>query len=90
MERKVAEWISNYLKSDNYSISLKACHMLVDYLGNDLNKITNQLKKLKIICSNKDVEISPLHIQDNIGISKDYNIFELQKALSFRGLNKSL
>ena len=89
-ENKVAEWISNYLKSDNYSISLKACHMLVDYLGNDLNKITNQLKKLKIICSNKDVEISPLHIQDNIGISKDYNIFELRNAIGSGNLTKAL
>ena len=88
-ENKVPEWINNHLKSDNYSINIKACHMLVDYLGNDLNKITNQLNKLKIICPN-DEEISPQHIQDNIGISKDYNIFELRNAVGSGNLTKTL
>lgn len=89
-ESSVLNWIIKQLKIDDFTIEPKACSMLVDYLGNDLNKITNQLKKLKIICSNKDVEISPQHIQDNIGISKDYNIFELRNAVGSGNLTKAL
>ena len=63
--------------------------MLVDYLGNDLNKINNQLKKIRIICSN-ELEISPQNIQDHIGINKDYNIFELRSAIGSKNTTKAL
>ena len=63
--------------------------MLVDYLGNDLKKINNQLNKLKIICSQKR-NISPKLIEDNIGISKDFNVFELRNAIGIKNLDKSL
>ena len=63
--------------------------MLVDYLGNDLKKINNQLNKLKIICSNSK-SITPDLIEENIGISKDFNVFELRKAIGEKNLNKAL
>ena len=88
-DNKIPDWIINQLKLDNYSINIKACQMLVDYLGNDLNKINNQLNKLKIIFSS-EVEISPQHIQDHIGISKDYNVFELRNAIGSGDITKAL
>ena len=88
-DNKIPDWIINQLRLDNYSINIKACQMLVDYLGNDLNKINNQLNKLKIIFSS-EVEISPQHIQDHIGISKDYNVFELRNAIGSGDITKAL
>jgi len=88
-EDRVPQWIINQLNIDKYSIEPKACSMLVDYLGNDLNKINNQLNKLKII-SNKEKKITPLLIEENIGISKDYNVFELRNAVGKKDLSKAL
>ncbi len=88
-EDHVPQWIINQLNNDKYSIEPKACSMLVDYLGNDLNKINNQLNKLKII-SHKEKKITPLLIEENIGISKDYNVFELRKAVGKKDLSKAL
>lgn len=88
-EDRIPQWIFNQLKNDNFLIDPKACSMLVDYLGNDLKKINNQLNKLKIICSNSK-SITPDLIEENIGISKDFNVFELRKAIGEKNLNKAL
>ena len=88
-EDRVPQWIVNQLKIDDFTIEPKACSMLVDFLGNDLKKINNQLSKLKIICWEKK-NISPKLIEDNIGISKDFNVFELRNAIGFKNLDKSL
>ena len=82
-ENKVAEWIRRVLSGQNYSISPKAAQMLVEFLGTDLSKINNELEKLKIILP-EGTQISPEHIEENIGISKDYNNFELRKAIGER------
>jgi DNA polymerase III subunit delta len=80
-EYKVPDWINSYLKERNYNASPKAAQMLTEYLGTDLSKITNELDKLMINLA-PDTEITPEHIQQNIGISKDYNTFELNDALA--------
>ncbi|MDO5971522.1 DNA polymerase III subunit delta [Flavivirga aquimarina] len=79
-ENQVADWIRRVLSPKNYSISPKAAQMLVEFLGTDLSKINNELEKLQIILP-KGTQISPEQIEDNIGISKDYNNFELRKAI---------
>ena len=84
-DNKVPDWITGWLKLEGYGISLKAALLLSDYLGNDLLKITNELEKLFINIP-KGSEITTNHIEENIGISKDYNIFELQNALGSRDL----
>lgn len=76
----VAKWIEKYLKGKGYGIEQNACQLLADYLGNDLAKIANELSKLFLNIPVGTV-INTKHIEDNIGISKDYNIFELQNAL---------
>jgi hypothetical protein len=57
--------------------------MLAEYLGNDLSKIANELDKLMLNIAVGE-EITLKSIQDNIGISKEYNVFELQTALAKR------
>ena len=80
---KVAPWIIKTLKSKGYSINPKAAQMLVEFLGNDLGKVNNELVKLQLILP-KGTAITPKHIEDNIGISKDFNNFELINALGTR------
>lgn len=77
---KLPAWISDYVKRKGYAIAPPAAQMLADYLGNDLAKIVNEISKI-FISLPKGGEISLKLIEQNIGISKDFNVFELQKAL---------
>ncbi|WP_435132896.1 DNA polymerase III subunit delta [Formosa sp. A9] len=87
-ENQVADWIRRVLSPKSYSITPKAAQMLVEFLGTDLSKINNELEKLQIILL-KDTQITPDHIEENIGISKDYNNFELRKAIGSRNVLKA-
>ena len=79
-DNQVGDWIKRVLAGKNYGIEPKATAMLVEFLGNDLGKISNELDKLAIILPEGST-ITPKLIEDNIGISKDYNVFELRKAI---------
>ncbi|MGY5352927.1 DNA polymerase III subunit delta [Wenyingzhuangia sp. IMCC45533] len=79
-ENQVGDWIAGVLKGKKYQIDPKASQMLVEFLGTDLSKISNELDKLMLILP-KETKITPKHIEENIGISKDYNVFELRKAI---------
>ncbi|WP_299126878.1 DNA polymerase III subunit delta [uncultured Winogradskyella sp.] len=87
-ENQVPDWIRRVLKGDGYEISPKAALMLVEFLGTDLSKVNNELNKLKIILP-KGTQITPDHIEENIGISKDFNNFELRKAVGERHIIKA-
>ena len=87
-DNQIPEWITKYLKKDNYDIDLKASNILYEFLGNDLPKIENQLNKLKIVAKNN--HITSELIENNIGFSKDYNVLELVNAVSEKNLEKSL
>lgn len=82
-ENQVSDWIQKTLKSSGYAISPKASQMLVEFLGTDLSKIDNELQKLQLIAP-KGTHITPELIEENIGISKDFNNFELRKAIGMR------
>ncbi len=79
-DNQVPDWISAYLKNKSYSIEPVASLLLTDYLGTSLSKVSNELDKL-IISLPKGSKITALQIEENIGISKDFNNFELQNAL---------
>ena len=81
-------WIQSYLKGEGYSITPKATQMLADFLGTDLHKIANELKKLTITLP-KNKSIDDADVERNIGISKDYNVFELQNAIGSRDVLKA-
>jgi DNA polymerase-3 subunit delta len=80
-ENKVPGWIEGFVQEKGYRISAQAAALLGEYLGNDLSKIANELEKLMLNVS-AGQEITSKEIQDNIGISKEYNVFELQTALA--------
>lgn len=87
-DNKVPEWINSYLKEKNYTANPKSNILLTEYLGSDLGKIANELDKLMINLK-EGSEITPDHIQNNIGISKDYNTFELTASLGKKDILKS-
>ena len=82
-ENQIPGWIQKTLKSRDYQISPKAAQMLVEFLGTDLGKIDNELQKLQLITPPGST-ISPELIEENIGISKDFNNFELRNAIGER------
>ena len=80
-DSKIPAWIEGYITGKKYRISGQASAMLSEYLGNDLSKIVNELDKLMLNVSAGE-EITLKQVQDNIGISKEYNVFELQSAIT--------
>ena len=87
-ENQVGDWIKRVLAGKKYAIEPKASAMLVEFLGTDLSKINNELEKLQIILSAGST-ITPKHIEENIGFSKDFNVFELRKAIGERNQLKA-
>lgn len=79
-EDKVPGWVIEYLRRRGFKMTNKASYLLTEYLGNELSKIANELEKLTLVLE-KGTEINTHHIEENIGISKDYNAFELVNAL---------
>ena len=87
-ENQISNWIINYLEEKNYKIDIQAATIISENIGNDLSKITNELSKL-MLAINLDDTITSTHIENYIGISKDYNVFELQKSLGEKNITKS-
>jgi DNA polymerase-3 subunit delta len=87
-DNQMADWVSTYLRKYQYKIKHDATQLIVEYLGTDLSKVANELDKLMLNIP-KGAEISMADVQKNIGISKDYNIFELQSALGKRDVIKT-
>jgi DNA polymerase III subunit delta len=88
-ENQIPDWISSYLKKNNYTIEPNAVRLLTEFLGTDLGKIANELNKLIITLPSDVRKIVPEHIEKNIGFSKDYNNFELHKALTNKDVLKA-
>lgn len=82
-DSQLPEWIANYVNQRGYSVTEKAAVLLSECIGNDLGKITNELGKV-FISLPEGTKINEAVIEQNIGISKDYNVFELQSAIGRR------
>jgi DNA polymerase-3 subunit delta len=87
-DNQVPDWIHSYLKRKKLEISPGAGSLIAEYLGTELGKVANELNKLAINLE-PGTEVSEKHIEAYIGISKDYNIFELQRALAGRDILKA-
>lgn len=84
-ESNIPSWIQSYLAEKGYAITPKATQMLTDFLGTDLHKVRNELDKLIIVLPTSK-KIDDADVERNIGISKDYNVFELQNAIGRRDI----
>ena len=87
-ENQVADWIRRVLGGKKYQVEPKAAQMLVEFLGTNLSKISNELEKLTTILP-KGTIITPQQVEENIGISKDFNNFELRKAIGEKDVLKA-
>ena len=86
-DNQVADWVNTYCKSQGMSIEPKASALLAEYLGTELSKVANEIGKLALNLS-KGTAITEKHIEMYVGISKDFNVYELQKAFAGRDLAK--
>ena len=86
-DNQIADWISAYCKSKKRSIAPAAAALMAEYLGADLSRITNELDKLALNLP-PGATMTEAAVQENIGISKEYNLFELQKAVAQRDIAK--
>lgn len=86
---KLQEWIGEFVKSKGYKINAKAVSLLDEHIGNDLNRIVNELEKLALNLKGKK-EITEDDIEKYIGISKEYNVFELQAAIAKKDLARAI
>ncbi|WP_333597296.1 DNA polymerase III subunit delta [Chryseobacterium flavum] len=85
-ESNLPKWISDECSKLKIKTAPNISHLLAEYLGNDLSRIANELNKLKIILKEGEV-LDGTIVENHIGISKEYNVFELQKALGTKNAN---
>ena len=88
-EGKMQEWIIELAKSKGFSIQRKSASLLEEHTGNDLSRIANEIDKLSVNLQHKKT-IDDDDIEKFIGISKEYNVFELQAAIAKKDLAKSI
>jgi DNA polymerase-3 subunit delta len=86
---QVPAWVERYLLTRGIKIDPDASAMLTEFLGTDLHKIVNELDKLLIMMPEGKPVITTALIEKNIGISKEYNNFELQKAIGDKNVMKA-
>lgn len=87
---EIGPWLGEFIRSKGCAIEPKALQMLVDHLGVEIAKISNELTKLLTYLPEGTKTITSDHIEQNIGISKDFNNYELTRAMSERNMEKAL
>lgn len=87
-DNQISDWATKYVASKGYKIDGKAAALLSEYLGTDLSKVSNELDKVLINLADRKL-ISVEDIQNNIGLSKDFNAFELNSALAKKDVLKA-
>lgn len=88
-DNELPEWTQNLVREKGYSINSKALHLLIDHIGNDLNRLNNEIDKL-VINLGTSKNITEDAIEKYVGISKEFNVFELQSAIAQRDFYKAL
>lgn len=88
-ERDLPAFIQNYLKSHEASIDPKSTQMIADAIGADLSRLTSELDKVLLGLPEEDRRVTPQIVEDRIGVSKDYNAFELRDAIVNRNVLKA-
>jgi DNA polymerase III subunit delta len=88
-DNQLPEWAADLIQSKGLSINQRALHLLVEHIGNDLSRISNEVNKLMLNLGSRK-QITENDIEEFIGISKDYNAFELQNAFGRKDLARAL
>ena len=88
-EYKMVDWVKDYMSQQGFDMNQKAIILLVDYVGNDLSRITNEIEKITVNLGQRKT-ITEDDIEKYVGVSKEYNAFELQSAMSKKDLAKAI
>lgn len=88
-DRDLPAFIENYLKQKNASIDPKSTQIIADAIGADLSRLTSELEKVLISLPENDRRVTPQVVEDQIGVSKDFNTFELRDAIINRNILKA-
>ncbi|MCH5684198.1 DNA polymerase III subunit delta [Niabella sp. W65] len=88
-DNALPEWVNTVVKSMGYTISPKANSLIVDHIGNDLSRIKNEIDKILINLGSRQ-SITEEDVENYVGISKEFNVFELQNAIATRNLAKAI
>jgi len=88
-DNQLPQWANEMVQQHGLTISQKALALLVDHIGNDLSRIQNEIEKLAVNLGTRK-EISEDDIEKYIGVSKEFNVFELQDALGKKNLPKAI
>jgi DNA polymerase-3 subunit delta len=88
-DSQLPEWVNQMVASHKLTIAPKALHLVVDHIGNDLSRLQNEVEKLAVNLAGRK-NITEDDIEKYIGVSKDFNVFELQDALGKRDLAKTI
>lgn len=88
-DNELPEWTSSLVKSKGFTITNKALLLLIDHIGNDLSRLNNEIDKLALnLASTKN--ITEDDIENFVGVSKEFNVFELQQAIAHKDLYKAI
>jgi DNA polymerase III subunit delta len=88
-EYKMVEWVTDYMQQQGFNMGQKAIILLVDFVGNDLSRLTNEIEKVTVNLGSRKT-ITEDDIEKYVGVSKEYNAFELQSAMSKKDLAKAV
>ncbi|MBP5307247.1 MAG: DNA polymerase III subunit delta [Paludibacteraceae bacterium] len=87
---QVVPWIQKYADAKKIPITPKATFLLAEHVGTNLSRLVGELEKLSIVLPKENPSITPELIESHIGISKDYNNFELQNAIGMRDVQRTM
>lgn len=88
-DRDLPPFIENYLKRKNVSIDTKSTQIIADSIGADLSRLTSELDKVILSLPEQDRRVTPQVVEEQIGVSKDFNSFELRDAIVNRNVFKA-
>ena len=88
-DRDLPVFIENYLKAREVSIDTKSTHIIADSIGSDLNRLTSELDKVILSLPKESRRVTPEVVEDQIGVSKEFNSFELRDAIVNRNVFKA-
>ena len=88
-DNELPEWTQQLIKTKGYTINRKALFLLIDHIGNDLSRLNNEVDKLALNLNGRTT-ITEDDIETYVGVSKEFNVFELQQAIAGRDLYKAI
>jgi DNA polymerase III subunit delta len=88
-DNALPEWTAELVKTKGFSITKKALFLLIDHIGNDLSRLSNEIDKLALNLKGRE-KITEDDIEQFVGVSKEFNVFELQNAIAQRDLYKAV